>query len=367
MSFTNLKALSCLVPALVVSLALAAGSGRPIPASTILNDLTPKHIAGRVPEAESPAEAETRWIAGEWRVKSVQTNDAELFKPEELAEARIVFNGKTATVKNMKVLWMGDFTFTLDPTKTPKEIDVVFPGGPQRDKTYKGIYVIRQKEMLIGLRLLETHLPRPAGYFPTRGSGLYRFHLEPVEAKQPPPPSPKAPEPVKPNVPAKPVAKTVTDARLVIRGPIPLESGVQLYRPYIEFEWSYGGPKEVSFNPRDVVLVVRDDRGNMIPESKRPRPGAVHAFVTGKIPPMGYVGLPVTYSGLTFPFAGSMLASGSQDWDLIPGTYTARGSVLAVLDYPFHLSRNENALSRGEPTFERVKVELKPVTFVVGK
>src|SRR5204863_7894576 len=115
MTAGKLAATLCLLPALVAGAVLAAAPapGRPPPAPA---DDRKDAAAGR--DAEP--------LDGTWSVRHVETGGKPLFDRDALAEARVTFDGNRATVRGLRVHFVGDFTFKLDPARTPGAIDVTF-------------------------------------------------------------------------------------------------------------------------------------------------------------------------------------------------------------------------------------------------
>ncbi|HXD86451.1 MAG TPA: sigma-70 family RNA polymerase sigma factor [Urbifossiella sp.] len=171
--------LTLLLPAaLTMALAAVVESGRsgPLPMSAAAaadSPITTKDSADR----------DARRLAGTWKVRHVETDGKPLFDRDELADARITFADGKAEVKGLKVLFVGDFSFKIDPTQTPTAIDVTLLDGAMNGKTFEGIYFVRGDEARICLRLEHPEHGRPKGFATVSGTTLYTFSLDRVTAK----------------------------------------------------------------------------------------------------------------------------------------------------------------------------------------
>jgi RNA polymerase sigma factor (sigma-70 family) len=182
---TKLAASLGLLPAVALGLALLGGPGEPAGRAQERPPAPARSAAAETPV--DPAAREAKWLTGVWKVTRVEANGEPLLTPAGLKNARVTFEANTAEVVGFQLLFVGTFSFRLDPGKTPKEIDVTPQDGPMRGRTFAGIYVVRQAEMRVCLRLEQTEKGRPKGYVTSGGSGLYTLILEPERPKGPPP------------------------------------------------------------------------------------------------------------------------------------------------------------------------------------
>lgn len=192
MSATKLILCLCLLPAAALGLALPGAPDRPGPMQG-----TPAAAAEPVKKDE-PVRRGPGDLAGAWKVQDVQTDGKSLLAADNLKDGRIVFNDDQAEVKGLPVDFVRDFSFTLDSTRTPREIDVTFREGPRKGETVQGIYVARKNEVRICLRVAYPKLGRPAGFDTTSGTSLYTFILEPAQGG----PAPATPPPPRADTPA---------------------------------------------------------------------------------------------------------------------------------------------------------------------
>ncbi|HEX3315027.1 MAG TPA: TIGR03067 domain-containing protein [Gemmataceae bacterium] len=166
--------LTLLLPAaLTMALAAVVESGRsgPLPMSAAAAADAP------APTKDS-ADRDARRLAGTWRVRRVETDGKPLFDRDDLANARITFADGKAEVKGLQVLFVGDFSFKIDPTQRPAAIDATMLDGAMNGKTFEGIYFVRGDEARICLRLEHPEHGRPKGFATISGTTLYTFSLD---------------------------------------------------------------------------------------------------------------------------------------------------------------------------------------------
>jgi len=173
-----LAATLCLLPALVAGAVLAAapapGGPPPAPAAAPADD-----------RKDAAAGRDAEPLDGTWSVRHVETGGKPLFDRDALADARVTFDGNRATVRGLRVPFVSDFTFKLDPARTPGAIDVTFLAGQKEGKTFDGVYIVRGDEARICLRLEHPERGRPRGFVTGGGTTLYTFILD--RAKGPAP------------------------------------------------------------------------------------------------------------------------------------------------------------------------------------
>jgi uncharacterized protein (TIGR03067 family) len=85
-------------------------------------------------------ERETKKFQGTWTIESSVTGDEEI-PPGELKGVVVIFEGDKHTVKKGdEIIQVG--TQKLDPSKSPKTIDVTMSEGPHKGAVMLGIYEI---------------------------------------------------------------------------------------------------------------------------------------------------------------------------------------------------------------------------------
>jgi uncharacterized protein (TIGR03067 family) len=91
-----------------------------------------------VSSAEDAVKKEMAQLEGDWSMVSGEANGQAL--PKEFVEGgkRVAKGGETAITIGGRVYFKA--TFTIDPSKKPKNIDYVMTEGPTKGKTHLGIY-----------------------------------------------------------------------------------------------------------------------------------------------------------------------------------------------------------------------------------
>jgi uncharacterized protein (TIGR03067 family) len=86
-------------------------------------------------------------LDGTWAVVA-QTENGEAGKPDEFKGATFVFQaGKMSARLDGKEV--GRSSFTIDPGKSPKQIDIVYGSGPAKGKTARGIYKLDGEKLVV--------------------------------------------------------------------------------------------------------------------------------------------------------------------------------------------------------------------------
>ncbi len=200
----KLSAICCLLPVLVVGMVFA-GPGSPAerPAA-----------ATRTQDGKTEALRAPNPLLGTWKVKHIETRGEPLFTADELKNARITFGEGRAQVDGFRVLYLRDFSFKLDTSLKPAQIDVVFPrNDAYREQKVEGIYVLRQDELRICLRMTNPEHGRPKGFVTNGGSTLYTFILERTKEAAPEPAAPKPVRQTKRDIPAITVEELASGLR----------------------------------------------------------------------------------------------------------------------------------------------------------
>jgi uncharacterized protein (TIGR03067 family) len=120
-----------------------------------------------------PANGDKERLQGTWVLRSVEANGTPLPLEEIqggklLAQARLVVKGDGYTFTLAEGTYA--MTFRMDPEKKPRAIDMTITHGPEKGKTYHGIYELSGNTYKI-CRHAELDKPRPTAFVTTRGSG----------------------------------------------------------------------------------------------------------------------------------------------------------------------------------------------------
>lgn len=100
-------------------------------------------VGAAQPPKDEPAKADLAKLQGEWAVKSITVAEMSLLgkSPETLVIAGTAFGG-----------FGSNMTIQLDPTKTPKEIDLVRAPGGQK---WMGLYKLDGDTLTLCLAMVE--------------------------------------------------------------------------------------------------------------------------------------------------------------------------------------------------------------------
>jgi uncharacterized protein (TIGR03067 family) len=88
-------------------------------------------------EDKDDVKKEIARFEGTWRFESLEVEEAKVPK-ESFKDSKLVIKGDKFTYKEGEGVYGG--TFKVDVSKKPKTIDITFTEGPEKGKTFKGIY-----------------------------------------------------------------------------------------------------------------------------------------------------------------------------------------------------------------------------------
>jgi uncharacterized protein (TIGR03067 family) len=88
---------------------------------------------------DKKADADLKAMVGKYGVQKAELGGKDLTEPLQVLKFEVTEGGKY-TASHGEMIDAG--TFTLNPTKTPKEMDVKPTGGPLKGKLVKAIYKI---------------------------------------------------------------------------------------------------------------------------------------------------------------------------------------------------------------------------------
>jgi uncharacterized protein (TIGR03067 family) len=97
-------------------------------------------LAGLLPAADEGAQAELGKLKGTWQAVSEEV-DGRKARPMELEKTFLVIEGDRYTQRLPDATRKG--TFKINPSKTPKQIDITQADGPDKGKTMLGIYELK--------------------------------------------------------------------------------------------------------------------------------------------------------------------------------------------------------------------------------
>lgn len=91
--------------------------------------------------AREDAKKDLDKMQGTWLLVSGE-RDGTKFTDEEIKQTRLIIRGETFSIPKSSVGTSQEGTFTIDPSKKPKQMDSTQGGGPDKGKTWLGIYEV---------------------------------------------------------------------------------------------------------------------------------------------------------------------------------------------------------------------------------
>ncbi|VTR91476.1 sigma-70 family rna polymerase sigma factor : RNA polymerase sigma factor, sigma-70 family OS=Singulisphaera acidiphila (strain ATCC BAA-1392 / DSM 18658 / VKM B-2454 / MOB10) GN=Sinac_7487 PE=4 SV=1 [Gemmata massiliana] len=139
---------------------------------------------GTAVRAADPAADEVKKLQGEWAAVEVELNGKKVGK-DDAKSMRFVFKDNELVARDTdKPGRERKKTFKLDPSKTPKEIDITSLDGQEKDKTAACIYKLDVDRLTICMPyFVEDASVRPKEFKVGAKDGLMLLTLERVKAK----------------------------------------------------------------------------------------------------------------------------------------------------------------------------------------
>jgi uncharacterized protein (TIGR03067 family) len=88
---------------------------------------------------DEAARKDLKKLQGTWTMASLEINGQQV-PAEKLQNTTLLIKGNKYIVKVKDKTY--ETRFTLDPTRTPKQMDMTFSDGPNKGKLHKGIYSV---------------------------------------------------------------------------------------------------------------------------------------------------------------------------------------------------------------------------------
>lgn len=115
------------------------------------------------------AQAEAKKLRGYWTMTALEIDG------KAVEEARL--QGTTLEIRGDKyIVTTGrkprEVRFVLDPTKNPKEIDLLFPDPPNADQVHRGIYRVEEDTLQV-CKAQAASQPRPTEFKTKPSSGVF--------------------------------------------------------------------------------------------------------------------------------------------------------------------------------------------------
>jgi uncharacterized protein (TIGR03067 family) len=118
---------------------------------------------------------------GTWRFVSVEVEGAKLPEEQVKKSGKMVIRGNQFAVPAGGATYRG--TFKVDVSSKPKRIDATFTDGPDKGKTFLGIYELEGDTYKVCLGM--PGKPRPKAFVAKAGSGHVLEVLKREKAKKP--------------------------------------------------------------------------------------------------------------------------------------------------------------------------------------
>ena len=125
-------------------------------------------VAGLFLAADDEAvKKEYKNFTGTWKFVSLEVDGVNV-GIEAVKEARLIIKGNEFSMKSPEGTHKG--TYKVDLSKKPKQIDIVFTEGPEKDKTLLGIYELDGDTYKVCIAM-ENNKNRPMEFASKPGSG----------------------------------------------------------------------------------------------------------------------------------------------------------------------------------------------------
>jgi uncharacterized protein (TIGR03067 family) len=108
-------------------------------------------------------------LEGTWQVVSLEVDGMKIPK-ETIQESKLIIKGKEFTMKEKIATYKG--TFSIDPSKKPKTIDIKFTEGPEKGNTSLGIYEFDGDDLRLCLSVTTKVRPTEFTAKPKSGHGF---------------------------------------------------------------------------------------------------------------------------------------------------------------------------------------------------
>jgi uncharacterized protein (TIGR03067 family) len=130
--------------------------------------------AGLLLAADKPrddaVQKELKKLEGTWKMAALEI-DGKPVPEEQFQDTILVIKGNQYIVKVKKKSY--ETTFTIEPGKKPKQMDMTFKNGPNKDKVHKGIYSLEGDTFkLCRGQSPDVARPRDFGTWPDTGTFL---------------------------------------------------------------------------------------------------------------------------------------------------------------------------------------------------
>ena len=119
-------------------------------------------------------------LEGTWQVVSLEV-DGMMIPKETIKNSKLIIKSKEFTMKENIATYKG--TFSIDPSKKPKTIDIKFTEGPENGNTSLGIYELDGDDLKLCLSVTTKERPTEFSAKPKSGHGFEVLKREKPKGK----------------------------------------------------------------------------------------------------------------------------------------------------------------------------------------
>lgn len=122
---------------------------------------------------EQAIKQDTKNLEGSWRMVSVEVNGKKLSEEDikNAPDMKLVFKGNTGSIHSKNTV-LSEGTFTIDPTKKPKTLDLKITKGQNNGKTSLAIYELEGDTLKACWTLFAVDRKRPEEFATKPDAGL---------------------------------------------------------------------------------------------------------------------------------------------------------------------------------------------------
>ena len=118
---------------------------------------------------QEPRDMDYAKFEGTWQVVSLEVDGMKI-PQETIKNSKLIIKSKEFTMKENIATYKG--TFSIDPSKKPKTIDIKFTEGPEKGNTSLGIYEIDGDDLKLCLSVTAKERPTEFTAKPKSGHGF---------------------------------------------------------------------------------------------------------------------------------------------------------------------------------------------------
>jgi uncharacterized protein (TIGR03067 family) len=138
-----------------------------------------------IARSDAPKADEMKKLEGEWQAVEVEINGKKRTNDDdEVKKLRVVIKGNNMTIRSSDGAGAErKKTFKIDPSKSPKEIDITSLDGQEKDQIAAGIYKFEKDRLIICIPNFKDPTVRPKEFKAGADDGVLLVVLERVPSK----------------------------------------------------------------------------------------------------------------------------------------------------------------------------------------